>query len=60
MIVVPLANMMYNHYGGLDARRSMFMPKRPCVVGWISSLGFLKGEIGWRTEMKRRGRNMNY
>jgi hypothetical protein len=31
-IVVPIANMIYNHQGGLDWRRSMFMPKRLYTV----------------------------
>jgi hypothetical protein len=29
MNVVPDAKMMYSHHDGFDARRSMFMPKRP-------------------------------
>lgn len=36
------------------------MPKRPWMKGSVD--GYVAGEngCGWRTDMKRRGRNMNY
>ena len=50
IIVVPHANMMYNHHGGLDARRSMFMPKRPWMFGLVDEKVLVLGRVTYRYE----------